>query len=208
MRDREAIEAYIAEFCAGWREKVEFGVKIGGDIEKRAERVHIPSLLSQLDRVALDGAAPGDKCERTAPNKPASRPPGSMRGIELLDRIHEEAQYCYNLILNHEGRESIVVRKPVVVTLRNILLSLDSIEHQPRIMREIADIMRRWRSEARMLLGYDRPTKMLADAACGDCGDQLAVHDGSVLEVRCIGTGCGRSYPHTQWLELLRNDRT
>lgn len=207
MRDREFIEQTIGELCSGWYDKIEYGVKVGDDTEKRAKRVRHPALLAQLARVSTGGAATGDKCERTAPNKPASRPPGDMRGVELLDQIHQESLYCYNLILAHEGREPMIVSTGTVAILRNIVAGLESVEHQPKITREIAGCALRWRTTARTILGYEKPLKMLDSVTCGDCGGALGVTDGETITVWCVGTPhaapCGKTYPQNSWLGLL-----
>lgn len=208
MRDSEAIQQTVTELTSWWSERVEYKVIVSGETETRIKSVRQAALLDQLQRVSLDGVAPGDKCERSAPNKPASRPPGSMRGLELIDQIGEDARYCYNLLLSHMGREELLHRMSVVNVLRNIVAALPSVEHtQPSMLREIRGFTDRWRNDARLLLGYERPTKMLADTVCGECGGALAVAGDASTAVRCTGTPtaqpCGRTYPHSEWLALL-----
>lgn len=203
MNDVEVIEECIAQLCTSWTERIEYGVRIdGGETERRVAPIRQMSLLFQLRRVSLDGEAAGTKCERSAPNKPASRPPGSMRGLELIDRITEEAYYCYDLILAHQGRG---MAEPMSIKqiLGSIIEALPTLETQPHIVREIRTYAQQWVLSARILLGYDKRKVLLPEAACGECGGVMSVAEDASSSVACVDRSCGKEYPHTQWISLL-----
>ncbi|MEU3052247.1 hypothetical protein [Streptomyces griseus] len=194
------------EGCANKEEGVEIECACPTVIENRAKGIKHAGLLEQLRSFALDGD-PGhrDDCERGAPNKPGSRPPGMMAGFNLLDEITCEANMLYDQVLIDIGnhRELALVAFPGVLS-RMTRVAQDCEQSKPDTVREIRMHFAKWVRDARKVLSHDERASLLANTLCGECGGGLAAYRDTV---KCIGTpeasSCGVVYGKEDWLDLL-----
>jgi hypothetical protein len=192
--------------CANKEEGVEIECACPTVVENRAKGIKHAGLLEQLRSFALDGD-PGhrDECERGAPNKPGSRPPGMMAGFHLLDEITCEANMLYDQVLIDIGnhREYALISFPGVLS-RMVRVSQDCEQGRPETVRAIREGFRKWVKDARRVLSHEERASLLADTVCGECGGGLAAYR---TTVKCIGSpdtpSCGVVYGKDDWLDLL-----
>ncbi|MFD8117065.1 hypothetical protein [Streptomyces microflavus] len=211
----EEISDLVKQLNRGWREKVHYRINItlknemGVTTEERAKTVAHPGLLAQLKEFEQNGDnGPRDGAERSAPNKPGSRPPGNMRGFHLLDEISVEVirftEDCY-LNLSGPAENALCSVDELLDQLQR--MAFNYADTQPEMVEEIRVRLRKWVRTCRLALSHDLRETMLADTVCGECGGALAVGKGEVTDVRCIGTpeapSCGLRYKREDWLALL-----
>jgi hypothetical protein len=212
LTDLETIRAGAEQLCNGWSEKIEYSIMVNRQIERRAKTIRHPSLIHDLRR-HVGVPRQGEKCERTAPNKPGSRPPGDMSALYLLDEITVEAEYLRTRIRQENGLGDTADTPKIEDLLTGLVESLAFMEAgHPDLLGFAAALSSGWVRRARLLLGYDKPRATLRDAVCPDCGGQLAVAADASSDVLCVGDGvnppCGRVYGQAQWIALAgRNFR-
>lgn len=208
VSDLQWFHESVASLTVGWSEHIEYSVSINGKIEARAKTVRYPGLLYQLTR-ATDAAIVGPQQERGAPNKPASRPPGCMAPLDLIDTINEEAAALYvNLWWQVKGTEPrLTTKRGKALLLRNLGVLAEQAHEYPHLVRDMSRTSGSWVSRARVMLGYQRPYVMLASTVCGECGGGLTVAEDAGTDVRCVGTpdgsACGVVYRQHDWIAML-----
>lgn len=210
MTDLETLRANTEQLCSGWSEKIEYSIMMNRQIERRARTIRHPSLIHDL-RKHIGVPRKGVKCERSAPNKPGSRPPGDMSALYLLDEITVEAEYLRTRIRQENGLGHPETTPEVVELLAGLVEPLAWLEAaHPDLLRMAAGNSTGWVRRARLLLGYDQPRATLRDTVCGDCGGQLVVAADASSDVLCVGDSlkpaCGRVYQQGQWLSLARQN--
>ncbi|MFF8831354.1 hypothetical protein [Streptomyces sp. NPDC015131] len=200
------IEQNVALLVNGWEERIEYRVKVSGQLEERANTVRMAGLLEQLRKHT--GTTQNGRAERGSPNKPGSRPPGSTTGFMLLDEITAEAGYWTDRVLIERGLDRTWALRPMpdlLLFMRDETRRLE--ETHPGLVADIAAATRAWVRDARRLLSLDARTVMIAGTVCGECGGGLAVADDASTAVRCIGhpgtAACGVRYERHEWLGLL-----
>jgi len=88
------------------------------------------------------------------------------------------------------------------------------LEHvHPRFVCKVADRADEWVKSARLLLGYEVRSVMLADTVCGVCGGALSVPRDASGDVVCVGLPyddpqeaqqpCGAVYRRLDWPDLV-----
>lgn len=225
--DIERIREMFHLLISGWAERIEYAERItvhGFDacwddndgcpqvIEQRAKNYRHPGLIAQLQHATGDTPQGGGDCERGAPNKPASRPPGNMEPLALLDDIKAEATALHEDLRAGCGHSRNIVahRRHLVHVLMNMLPLLEQLEHhKPAMVRDARHTAAKWIRAARLQLGHEVRQTTLRDTVCGECGGALAVAKDASTDVRCVGgpeaPPCGVVYGRGQWLELARS---
>jgi hypothetical protein len=196
----------ITALTVGWNERIEYVVSICGNREARAKTIRHDGLLAQLKAASTSKPVAGAKSERGAPNKPASRPPGNMAPLNLIDTIYEEAQYLHDEIwCTVKGVPPVVHEQAAYIHHLGILVAQAG--EYPELVRNASSAARSWVTRAKVMLGHQRPTVMLADKVCGECGGALSVADDASTDVKCAGTPdsspCGVIYRQEEWVAML-----
>lgn len=213
MNDVELLAMNVQCLVNGWRERVEYNVKIGKDVEARAKTMRHVALILQLQEMSLTQSSGSGG---PSVNRPDSRPPGNMAPLHLIDTISEQARFLYaDLCADFRGvaPQDPLLHQRITQVLHNLLaVSQVAIETHPRNVHQVARTSSQWVRKARCMLGYDKPQVLLRDMVCGNCGGALCVASDASTDVRCIGTpalpSCGQVYARWDWLNLLRDTET
>jgi hypothetical protein len=213
----EEIENNINLLTKGWTERVEYGKPVKyhrGQCnktepcecplvsEKRVKSVPHPGLLEQLRKFQQwgdKGAEP--RAERTAPNKPGSRP-NADAGFFALDEITVEAYSFYDRIASEAGRDRTLGLQNVDVVLNGLPYQLGQIQGDyPHLVRDALAATRRWVNTAERTLGLKTSEVTFKNTSCGECSGPLVVgRDLHRTDVRCVD--CGNRYRMNDWMKL------
>lgn len=189
----------IDRLAVGWSEKIEYAVRVGGQVEKRAGWVSHKSLIVQLER-QTDRLITGERCESSG-GKPTSRPPGNLEALALLEEIHT---YALEVGAHWDIRRP--PRTPWGTRAVLGAIAAHARTHTDDELSQVAWHLQGYARRAQTLLGHEAPIKLLADSVCGECGGALAVPSDARGAVRCVGSPqappCGTRYQHSRWLEL------
>lgn len=201
----------ITEFVDGWRERVEYGVRLQihtqvcqahraalpagaarhhqcrcpTRAEARVAPVHQPGLLAQLQAVrepARSGDTDGGRTQ------PGSKPPGSLAAADLLNHIKQDAVSA-RILLRDANNLDTGTPRPLVEELRGLVTLASTLPDEHPAVTTVITQQRRNRKQGRVLLGYDAPARQLRDVVCPDCGGTLTVPSDADGDVRCVGPG-------------------
>lgn len=197
----------VQQLTRGWDEPhVEHAVIINGATELRARTVRHPGLLAQLDAASKHQNTPTAGPATRA--RPGSRPPGNMAAFTLLDDISRQARDLLREMRAELGRTPTQEHwGSTTAALTGLIPACLALEpHRPETARYAVRETRCWVRRARVVLGHEKPTSVLRDTVCGECGGALVVAADATTDVRCIGTpdtlSCGTVYERWRWLEL------
>jgi hypothetical protein len=134
----------------------------------------------------------------------------------LLRDIKEQAHQLLCEAVRLQGIEAVDAwrHRKVVAVILNLHREAESLEHvHPMFVAKVANKADRWVKDARLMLGYETRTVMLADTVCGECGGALSVPRDASGDVVCMGKPyddptkaeqpCGTTYSRWDWVELL-----
>jgi hypothetical protein len=210
VKDIDRLFDAIMHLRLGWFEDTDGGYDVSGYVVS----VRHEPLLAQLGYAALIKGS-GEPSLGGNPNKAATRPPGNTAPLNLLDRISSEARAMYAEALEMKGDNKSAVP---VMSMGSVLCGLEQcakvlMHEHPMHIGRMADGADSWVRAARLLLGYDVRSVMLADVSCHACGGFLSVPVDASGDVVCVGVPtddperqeqpCGVVYPQWQWPDML-----
>lgn len=194
------------------RLSVSLGLLINGWYDER-EWKHEP-LLAQLGYEALVQRS-GEPSLGSNPNKAGSRAPGNAAPLSLLADIKEQGHQllCDAILLKEREPSKAYKHLKVVDVLLNLVRETTGLEHvHPQFVCKVATAADTWVKDARLLLGYEVRSVMLADTVCGTCGGALSVPRDASGDVVCVGKPyadpelaeppCGAVYRCWDWPKL------
>ncbi|MER5252915.1 hypothetical protein [Streptomyces sp. NPDC002855] len=230
MDDAGRITDLVGQLVNGWHERIEYKERIvthtpdcskrhivnykacscPESIEARAKSVRQVSLLAQLsmhNQALIKGGSQGGR------SAPGSRIPGDITALDLLTKIKETATRLRHDMWVVEGKfiSDWQYRRPesTAMILSGIVIDARKMQwDSPQTMRVVIKSLRECVAEARMLLGYEAPSRKLRDVVCGTCGGTLKVAADAQSNVWCGGTidtpSCGTVYVREEWHEMPR----
>ncbi|MFJ9413060.1 hypothetical protein ACIRPT_02700 [Streptomyces sp. NPDC101227] len=202
MKDDVAELARVIDVLVkGWAERIEYRIVVGDATEKRAESRWHPPLLIELRCAASRDVFTTGKGGGGSGGKPGSRPPGSLIFLDLIREIRavaRKARADWNAAATGAGL-------PVAYELRSLVGLAQSMPESD--VRDVTWTLKRLTKTARIQLGYEIPSRTLAETVCGACGGVLKVADDASSDVWCSGTSetppCGQVYPKEEWVSML-----
>lgn len=182
----QRIAELVSHLVDGWHEQIEYYAPVEQGIERRVKNIKQKALIAQLLQ-EVSGYGTNSMGDRWG--KPGSRPPGTLDIMALIDDIDRwlwEHAAC-----------SATSRTTRLRSLVTIATGRDETEWADDVTRQL----RRYIKTARIMLGYDVPTRKLRDIGCGDCGGTLIVAIDVESDIHC--TACPKRYTRWEWVDLV-----
>lgn len=184
------LQECVGEFTDGFRTKREYRVLVGACLENRSESIQHSALIHQL---VVHSHQPKSKMEDGSgdPNKPGSKPPAPLDTLALLDVIRDTCDY-YRSLAGVSPTFS-----AYIPGLRGMVAAAEVYDDDTlrACLRDFRWLSRR----ARILLGYEAPTRLIEGHVCGECGGAIRVAVDWSTDPRCAGSPlsspCGTVYP-------------